>query len=502
MLGKYHNVWALMAAFLAFAAGVWLNRADMYAWQIGVSHDSVYYLDAAKNILKGLGVANTVTGQTVPMTHYPPFYPLVLAAISFVSGAEPLRAAYFLAMFLMGANAVLTGFVVYKYANHNTLAGITAAALFLLSHAIVVTHYMAWSEPLFLFLMLWGIILLDKYLTTGNLHALFWTGSFFALAVFTRYAGLILVPFAGLAILLFRRQPLLQHARHILLVTLPPLIIVGGWMLRNKLLSGTGTNRNIGFLGFGDARVHELKTTIRNWFFSDGSVNAGFNRTMLVLLVAIVLLIVMYRKDLKHYFWQNRSKLAELMLMFGLLYAGFLIVSVTFVDASTPLDDRMLVPLFVALLCIFPGALFRAATHLPGKPVVKKVFQFTLILILIWFGLNRYNYTQYFHNETQAHGNGFTSKEMRETEVAKAVRELPYDAQLYAPGFEYVYIYYLTGKPVKPLTDLEKYSDISDNSYVAYLSPCCPNGETPVLPEPYQAGPAKVSQYLYPINKD
>src|SRR5687768_2666146 len=87
----------------------------------GVSPDSVLYIDAARNLLAGKGLV----ALGIPLSHYPPGYPAVLA-LGGLAGIEPLAGARLLNALLFGLNAMLIGWLAYACAERRPAAGIAA----------------------------------------------------------------------------------------------------------------------------------------------------------------------------------------------------------------------------------------------------------------------------------------------------------------------------------------------------------------------------------------
>jgi hypothetical protein len=81
------------------------------------------------------------------------------------------------------------------------------AILLMMSGYFADSHLYAWSEPLFMTLLLGGIIALLVYLETGARWALASAALLFGLAWLTRYAGLVFVEIATGAVVFRAGQP-------------------------------------------------------------------------------------------------------------------------------------------------------------------------------------------------------------------------------------------------------------------------------------------------------
>ena len=120
---------------------------------IGIGQDSAAYMGAADNLLHGRGITTPfdLSGSTlspeqvfafygaVPLVHFPPLYPVSLAAISsaglsIVSGARWLNAV------LMGANLFVFELLVRRFSASRLLVPIAAAFLLLAGPAFSSTR--------------------------------------------------------------------------------------------------------------------------------------------------------------------------------------------------------------------------------------------------------------------------------------------------------------------------------------------------------------------------
>ena len=77
-------------------------------------------------------------GSLATMTHYPPLFPLTLAALSFL-GLEATTAARLVNVLAFGVNLMLVGWVAYRLTNHRALA-LLAALLCFFSDVLIEVH--------------------------------------------------------------------------------------------------------------------------------------------------------------------------------------------------------------------------------------------------------------------------------------------------------------------------------------------------------------------------
>ena len=74
-----------LIAILVLALTGSLVLAFATTWGIGISPDSTIYIKAARGLLAGKGFyLISLDGEWSPMTHFPPFFPLLLALMAFI----------------------------------------------------------------------------------------------------------------------------------------------------------------------------------------------------------------------------------------------------------------------------------------------------------------------------------------------------------------------------------------------------------------------------------
>jgi len=82
---------------------------------LGLGNDSVAYIAGARSLLAGNGYSRIWLYDQKPITHFPPFFSLVLAIIGF-TGIDPLTGANGLVIFLYALNTILVGLCAWEIA--------------------------------------------------------------------------------------------------------------------------------------------------------------------------------------------------------------------------------------------------------------------------------------------------------------------------------------------------------------------------------------------------
>ncbi|MGA9533185.1 MAG: hypothetical protein WBR18_10760, partial [Anaerolineales bacterium] len=139
--------------FVMFLAAVLLIIVST-PWGIGVGYDSTFYLSAADGVRAGQGLARMdPNGGWIPLTHFPPLYPLVVAGWGAITSVPSPVAARALSVLVFGLNVLLAAGAVRAWSG-SLSAGWMAGAWFLISPIVFERHLWAMSESLYFTLML------------------------------------------------------------------------------------------------------------------------------------------------------------------------------------------------------------------------------------------------------------------------------------------------------------------------------------------------------------
>lgn len=348
----------LIAALLALLSALMLIFATPHG--IGASPDSAAFIGTARQIAAGQNLFSLAD------THQPPFYPLALA-LAALPGSDPLAGARWLHTLLFAANVLLFALILQRLLSRLWLIA-AGALLFLFAAPIFTIHSYAWSEPLFILLALSGLLLLDTYVQSGRRRHLLASAVVIALACLTRYAGLPLIASGALAILFFARTPrrrrLLDAFLFSIVAALPLLL----WLARNLFVAGAATSRQFSFHPAGRAHLWQMFYTLSGWLqIPDTFPDIVRFLVWAALFLAAGAIIVLTYTGKRAGAPQEGAypTLLNILALFALIYISFLFTSISFFDANTPLDDRLLAPLFAAVL---PIALFllQQGLHLAG----------------------------------------------------------------------------------------------------------------------------------------
>jgi 4-amino-4-deoxy-L-arabinose transferase-like glycosyltransferase len=435
----------LFVLVLVGMAALW--RSTPYG--LGLVNDSATYVEGATSLLAGKGYVRTSGGgELKPITHFPPFFSLLLAGLG-LAGMDLLQGARVLITLLFGVDILLVGLSVYKI-SHSIAFAWFGALLLAVSDLHIGVFSFALSEPLFLTLMLAAFLCLAEAIDRPHWGWMALTGFLLSLAYLTRYAGASLILAAILVLVLLRPTKTLKRIGVMLGGAILPIL---AWMGYNLALSGLGSlgNRQLVWHPAPLRSLFEALKNLLTWIAPNDLLAAGPIWGRLLSLLSLLLLpgllawlVWVVRRRFK--FKEQEGKLnGSLILAFTLalhvlVYLGFLVVSLSLFDASTPLDDRILSVIYLPEMILFASGLAWLWTRFTQRIAVLRwvlvIFCVTLALFSVKDGIA-------VVNQLRQEGQGFAHRGWSESPAIRAIRDMP-PVVIYSnkPGA----IFLLTGK--------------------------------------------------------
>jgi hypothetical protein len=185
------------------------------------------------------------------------------------------------------------------------------------------------------------------------------------------------------------------------------LLPLAFWFIRNSLLTASATNRPISFHPIEVDRLKAgLEAAVSFW------VPIRLNIQPQLILAALLLFLILLggtallRTHIKDKSIQPYSLAASVFsVVFIVVYAGFLLFSISFIDAYTPLDARILLPfnifamiaLFIIVSVIFAGS-------------SNKILWYCGLIIVLGLACWNGSVTYALGNRLHQYGTGFTHR--------------------------------------------------------------------------------------------
>ncbi|MCP4139458.1 MAG: phospholipid carrier-dependent glycosyltransferase [Chloroflexi bacterium] len=480
---------------LLTASGIWLLKISTPSG-LGLIDDAISYIAASRALLNGQGFTRIwLATATEAITHWPPFFSFLLATISRIFDIDPYRSARVLNTIIFGANAGILALLGYKM-TRSQLAGVFLSLLFLSNSALLRLHAQALSEPLYIFIGLLAFLvfvrafefrphpnlppqgegrsplsLRERAEGEGSSKWLILAGFLAGLSYLTRYAGLSLLATFIVAILILRPnwQKPFRSLAFFLVGAIPPILV---WMIRNKLVSGSATNRA---LAWHPVTVDNAQRGLKSFFsfiVPSPALRASWieNYSLLAIILSVITLYLLFwliRSGLGYFSSPEKITHSEIIPFITTLYIfsymGSLLISLSFFDAATPLNDRILSPVYISLFVIFVYFIHRLSQQ--GK-IASRIFAWGFALFLLGTFLITQVQTVKILQESP---HGFASWRWRESPVLEAIRNLPDDVEIHTN--QPTAVYFWTDRPVYRLWDEQPESLRTEKAVLAIFFP-------------------------------
>lgn len=415
---------------------------------VGVTPDSVLYIGAARSLVEGKGLKTVaphsfpqISGDQ-PLTVVPPTYP-VLLALSATLSSDPLQGARWLQALLFALNVLLIGMTVYLCTNKAVLPTLCAILLFLSTASVIALHAMAWSEPAFFLFGLSAFLLLALHIRNSNDRLLVGSSLLASLALTTRYMGITLFPPMILTILLLEDKPLRKRVRDCLILLGVGLLPLAVWLLHNLVVAESATSRVITFHPIGALQINGLvDTLLLFWVPIPG--HPSLKTALLFLSFGLVFAkMLMALKEKRRCRQAANISLAVQLLTsaFTITYLLFLFVAISFIDAQTAFESRILSPVYVFGIILVVSVACQTSSLKPRTTILWRGAFLVLSFVLIYLKATEANA---FIIARHTNGSGYTERVWRDSESIKYVKALPETKIIYSNGVDA--IQFLTGR--------------------------------------------------------
>ena len=348
-------MWALAAA--STLAVLIANLAG-----IATGDDGVGYRAMAESLVAGNGYGYFLED---PVTVWPPIWPGLMAAVSWLTPLNALGAAIVLNA-AVSFGVVVAGHRLLRSVVTNERLVLLGTVVFALGPSTVGLGHVLMTDMAFALVVMTWMLVLMRFRRTGSWTAL-GLAALLAWAGFgLRYVGLVLIAFGGLWLLLDQRRSLVERFRDGVLYGVVAASAPLAWMLRNHSIDGTFTGeRNPSARGFVD-NCFDVAATLGRFLlpgFGNGftKIWAGVGIVALAVTVWATWKVLQHRPDgsarhdspatVARRLWAAAGTPLGLLLLVPTLYMAYMLYVRT-TTALNQLDLRLLYPAYFPLLVL------------------------------------------------------------------------------------------------------------------------------------------------------
>lgn len=415
----------------AIIAGICLYAVTPFG--LATSPDSIGYLKSAEGLIDGEGFKYF-------NPQWPPIYPLLIASLSWLFDISVTDGARLL-------SSIILGTIIYVISNYGCrekkLIWIILAIQICIHPLVTHIYFYAWSETLFFLIILINFKYLEKIIKISDIdekkHILInlILIACCILATMTRYAGVTLLITNVIVILIYSKKILIW--KRIKLITIH-IIIFGAissiWFIYTYLNYKTLSNRSINLHPPTIDQINIAIAEMGRWYLP-GYIEIN---DFVYIIIGIAMILYIFKNiyyistiEIKSKTKKNQEYNILIYSIFSLIYLCFILISISFIDVATPLDNRILSPVFIGIaIC-----LIKELSEKLNQYYIKYFLFIYLVMMSIsslidlkhWSMLSRYNGIEL---SGQEHKGKKINKYIKECDKStKIISDKPWEYDMY-----------------------------------------------------------------------
>ena len=389
----------------------------------GLTNDSSAYIGGARSLMARKGYVRIGgDGLPRPITHFPPFYSIVLAFISRFTKTDPLKTASGINLVCCVLNQALfmTALLILTRSRFTAFCG---GVIFLCAGPVLQANIYALSETLFVTLFLLVFILSVRAVQQGSVWLWLLIGLLSGALSLTRYAGLAFTAAAAVYILCV--QPSWKMRIQSLLLYFSMFNIPFGlWLAKSNENGNSPVNRVLALHLPSESKVAEGIRNFAGFFLPEfgGIVEKPLKLWGYVIAAAMTAMLAAVILAALRGLFRPSAELSRSALFAPALHASFyllmLMATVFFLDGSTLFDNRILLPFYICAMLLIPAFCSRFLSR-EGLPRAVSV------LVMLAFAALLFEDEQDLIREFHRNGQGMAGEEWRESRTRLAALDLP-----------------------------------------------------------------------------
>ena len=264
---------------------------------VAYTMDSITYRDATLNFLSGhpMEVTNVASEipERIPSLQWPPAYPALWAIVELITGLNIDQVPIILTPALLSITTLAMFWICLTLTGRPAVASAVAvSSMFTPSSMAVFGH--AWSETLFIPLVLLAFGFLLKYKQTGRWVFWFGAATCIGIANWTRYTGVVFFPLLCLSVFLIPNGTYLKRILQAAGALFASLLITAPLWLHNWHISGniSGSVRGGAVIDVFDRLSMDIETVQRLFEYSLFAFDTMISAHLAIPMVGAVLYLI------------------------------------------------------------------------------------------------------------------------------------------------------------------------------------------------------------------
>ncbi|WP_035695455.1 glycosyltransferase family 39 protein [Christiangramia portivictoriae] len=393
---------------------------------VGFSPDSMAYLEMAENFSTGKGFVNA-DGDII--SHWPPLYSTAIALTAKITGLRIIESGIILQPFLLFTTIIIFFFILKKLKVNNYL--VYYSGLLLILSPLIGNFPWYLSEGLFYVFLLFSFYFLLKWHESRKRRYLIIMGFFCGLLFLTRYAGIGFIGGYLLVVAIFNITTPIGKIKDVMSVLFPLILSIIPWFLYIYTVKENATVRHFDVHIISTSKLMDLLKVFGFWFLGSTIARISFAFFMVYCLLFFFKRGRSFRKLIKSFYKRFSAKVLIIFLL-CFIYISFLIISISFYDSWTPLDSRILSPVFIFIFILV--LLFLQYLH-------EKRFFTVLIAGCFFLFLSFSTLTFPSHQNHLLRGKGYTREKWRQSETLERWKKASRPVQVFTNATELGYIH-------------------------------------------------------------
>ena len=335
MKSRSRNFWIFLTALgLACSGLVWYITA---VYGPGVGTDGAIQVSTADHLLSGQGFVDYAGN---PYVRWPPLYPIVLAALSMITGLDTLSLGWFLNIALFGVNVWLGSALLYTCFPDEPLWAIAGSMVMATSVSLLSLSANIGTDPLFITMVLCWLLVASRYLASHSRTAFLSMALLACLASLQRLPGITLIAAGTVLILYANREQIMRSVGIAMLFAVLTSLPLALWVVvHNNLQNNTLFGIPLFLMTQPLVNFRDSLGKILHWFVPY-SASRYLPGLLLVPPLALIFLFFSRREDWRRLgSWLLRPALLP-SLVFVPFYYLFLIFTINSVDTKYIYYDR------------------------------------------------------------------------------------------------------------------------------------------------------------------